>query len=167
MLHISVGNAGLIDEGTRKEIDQKNIDTVIWESHNNLLRTLIPCESGNKDSLGKWSENGIDINYLEDQLRWGIEVGVCVVIRNRWQYLDIMALTYIGKSHFSDKHTGEPFLKFKDKNTKIVYAWNGRISEEKQIFLRKKTEGSYEWRDQYIMSGFTHSFIKLIIPKAE
>ncbi len=55
-----------------------------------------------------------------------------------------MTLSYIGKSQYSDKYTGEPFLKFKDKNANKVYAWNGRISEEKQIFLRKKTEGNYE-----------------------
>lgn len=163
MLHISVDNER-INTG---EIDQKYTDTVIWESHNNLLRTLAPCESKIKESLGKWPENGIDIRYLEDQLRWGIEIGIWVLVRNEWRYFETIVLTYIGKSQYSDKHTGEPFLKFKDKNTKIVYAWNGRISEEKQIFLRKKTEGSYEWRDQYIMSGFTHSFIELMVPKDE
>lgn len=145
----------------------KYIDTVIWESSARVLETINSSQWEAKESLGKWSKNGIDVKYLEDQLQWGIKIGIWVLIRNRWQYLDVMTLSYIGKSQYSDKYTGEPFLKFKDKNANKVYAWNGRISEEKQIFLRKKTEGNYEWRDQYIMSGLTHSFIKLIIPKTE
>lgn len=148
--------------------NQQYTDTVISENTNKIEWIIDPKELKNMESLGKWPQDGVDAQYLTSQLELWIHMGIWVLIRkNTCGYFHAIALTYIGKSHYSDKYTQKLFLKFKDETSHTIYVWNGKISEENQIFLRKKTPDHYESRDEYIKNGLTHFFLKIIIPKDE